>query len=283
MKKLSKLITAIKVLVVFIAVFQTGKALPQQQWKFHLAFEDANYQRDTIWFIWDSTATFHGIDTALGEMAVELNYSEFNVWIQNFYGDTTKTQALPYNHTHSTTIGAINFELPIIMTWDSSMFFADYLPPEPVGWVNSAKLSNDYFFFINNDHLNHVFDMTLTDSIIAPEPNNTDPWYWLPERHFPMGIELRQDPTIGLDENLCEMKSNIVLFPNPSSTSIFLRLKDYSYPLKVSIFSLTGKLEMSQEIHNNDQFIDISRLPTGMFILLVTNCNQKIYEKFIKN
>lgn len=283
MKNLSKLITAINVIVIFIAVFYPGKALPQQQWKFHLAFEDANQQRDTIWFIWDSTATFSGVDSALGEMAVELDYSRFNVWIPNFYGDTTKTQAHPYNYSFSEEIGAINFELPIKITWDSSMFFYDYLPPEPVGWVNSAQLSNDYFFFINNDPLSHVFNMTLTDSIIAPEPSNTDPWYWLPERHFPMGIELRQDPTIGLDANFCEMKSSIVLFPNPSNTSIFLRLKDNSYPLKVSIFSLTGKLEMSQEINNHDQFIDISGLSPGMFILLVTNKNQKIYEKFIKN
>lgn len=37
----------------------------QPQWKFHVAFEDATNAKDTIWFIWDTTATFEGADTAL--------------------------------------------------------------------------------------------------------------------------------------------------------------------------------------------------------------------------
>jgi len=283
MADLRKLIYALTVLLLFIVALQPKMASSQQQWKFHLAFEDANQQRDTIWFIWDTTATFYGVDTALGEAAVELDYSKFNVWIPNFYGDTTKTQAHPYILPLTAEIGAINFELPIIITWDSSMFHADYLPPEPVGWVNSATLYNDYFFFINNDPLNHSFNMTLTDSVIAPEPNNPDPWFWLPERHFPMDIEVLQDPTIGFDENIIDLQSGIILYPNPSNTYIFLRLEYHSYPSTVSIYSLTGEFQMSKEISNNIQFIDISGLSPGMYILFISNKNQKIYEKFIKN
>jgi hypothetical protein len=30
----------------------------QPQWKFHIAYEDATGAKDTIWLIWDTTATF---------------------------------------------------------------------------------------------------------------------------------------------------------------------------------------------------------------------------------
>ncbi len=39
----------------------------QPQWKFHVAYEDATGARDTIFFIWDTSAVVYGIDTALGE------------------------------------------------------------------------------------------------------------------------------------------------------------------------------------------------------------------------
>jgi len=30
----------------------------QPQWKFHIAYEDATGAKDTMWFIWDESATF---------------------------------------------------------------------------------------------------------------------------------------------------------------------------------------------------------------------------------
>jgi hypothetical protein len=38
----------------------------QPQWRFHLAFEDATGAKDTLWFIYDTTATI-GWDSHLGE------------------------------------------------------------------------------------------------------------------------------------------------------------------------------------------------------------------------
>ena len=38
-------------LFLFLLSFSVGA---QQQWRFHLAFEDANGAKDTIWLVWDT-------------------------------------------------------------------------------------------------------------------------------------------------------------------------------------------------------------------------------------
>lgn len=216
----------------------------QPQWKFHVAFEDATGAKDTIWFIWDTTATLYGLDTALGEKPISLDYSIFNVWTYNKVNstyDTLKTIALPYNDSFENTIEAINYELPIKITWDSALLHADWLPPTPVGWVNYARIDNDYFFFYNNNGLAHQYDMTLSDSVTAPYEGNTDPWAWQDWVHFPMGIYLVQDPTVNVENKIYEAKDIIKTFPNPfkKNTSIEFYLENKSF-VELSVFDLRG-------------------------------------------
>ncbi len=164
---MKKIIYTLFLLIFFFSVHSYA----QPQWKFHVAFEDATGAKDTIWFIWDTTATLYGLDTTLGEKPVSLNYSIFNVWTNNkvnYEYDTIKTLAVPYTESFETTIEAINYELPITITWDSALLHADWLPPTPVGWVNFARIDNDYFFLYKNNGLAHEYDMTLSDSVTAP-------------------------------------------------------------------------------------------------------------------
>lgn len=230
---------------IIFALFSTTNA--QQQWKFHVAFEDASMARDTIWFIWDTTATLSGIDTLLGECNTFMNYNEFNVYTiigDHFPGDTTKIVAHPYNEYFGHAINAINFELPIKITWDSSMFHAPWLPPLPVGWVNYARIENDYFFNINNMMIGNQFDMTIADSIIAPEPNNPDPWFWIPEVHFPMDIFLSQDPSVDVLYAQANGSFRLNAFPNPFSNSIKFSIESPNSTdlVKIRVIDLFGRL-----------------------------------------
>ncbi len=236
-----------KILLVsgLLLVFVSFQSFAQQQWKFHVAFEDATGARDTIWFIWDTTATLYGLDTALGEKPVSLNYSTFNVWTNNkvnFDYDTIKTLAIPYTESFETTIEAINFELPITITWDSALLHADWLPPTPVGWVNYARIDNDYFFFWNNNGLAHQYDMTLSDSVTAPYEGNGDPWAWQDWVHFPMDIFLIQDPTLQVNEKIENIKTTLTAYPNPfkENTTIEFYLEQKSF-VELSVFNFQGK------------------------------------------
>jgi len=234
------------ILTTLIAILTYSIQLTAQpQWKFHVAFEDATNAKDTIWFIWDTAALFYGVDTALGEGNPSMNYNDFNVftltWDTYPDYDTTKVVAHLYEYSFGHTIEAINYELPIKITWDTALLHADWLPPTPVGWVNYARIDNDYFFFYNNNGLAHQYDMTLSDSVTAPYEGNTDPWAWQDWVHFPMGIYLVQDPTVFVDDYIYEPKTILSLYPNPFKidTSIEIYLENKSY-VELSVFDFRG-------------------------------------------
>lgn len=249
------------IIIVILAISIQLNAQPQ--WKFHVAFEDATGAKDTIWFIWDTTATLYGLDTALGEKPISLDYSVFNVWTYNKINityDTLKTIALSYNDSFESTIEAINYELPITITWDSILLHADWLPPTPVGWVNYARIDNDYFFFYNNNGLAHQYDMTLSDSVTAPYEGNTDPWALQDWVHFPMGIYLVQDPTLSIADKIYEPKNIIRTFPNPfkKNTSIDFYLENKSF-VELSIFDIRGmriRDLISQTLNSGNHIIE---------------------------
>lgn len=235
-----------KLIVLFLLLLYTSVVKSQPQWKFHVAYEDATGAKDTIWFIWDTTATFFGLDTALGEKPVQLDYNLFNVWTHNIANeeyDTLKTIAHPYSVSFGHPIEAINFELPITIKWDSALFHAEWLPPEPVGWVNYARIQNDYFFLYNNMDFDHQFDMTLTHQVIAPEPDNTDPWVWEDWVHFPMEIYLSQDPTVAIDKIFENQQIILSAHPNPFTleTTFEINLVEKS-SIELFVYTLGGQL-----------------------------------------
>lgn len=257
----------------------------QPQWKFHVAYEDATGARDTIWFIWDTTATFYGLDTALGEVPVSPDPENFNVWTLSWdiypEFDTVKVIAHPYTYDFGHSIRAINFELPITIRWDSSLLHADWLPPEPVGWVNVARLANDYFFLVTNNPPAHEFDMTLDDHVMAPDTNITNPWFWHPERHFPMSVILTQDPAVGKPDIKYLHEITVTLFPNPVINTLYIKT-DNQFD-QAQIFNMNGKTFFTNLIQNEITTIDVSTLAPGIYIIhLFNNHKQHYYEKFIK-
>ncbi len=248
-KHAAKLLTFLFIVVLYIPV----KA--QQQWKFHIAFEDATMARDTIWFVWDTTATFEGADTLLNEVSAVFDYEKFNVWTYNYglsYFDSIKTVAHPYTVPFGHSIDAMNFELPIKISWDSSLFHAAWLPSTPVGWVNSAGIGNDYFFMINNVEVGGFFDMTIDNSIVAPEPDNPDPWFWLPARHFPMVIGMSQDPstTIDAQNTISNAFFRLDAYPNPFNNSVKLKIESQhpNESLTISVIDLFGRVLHQAEL-----------------------------------
>jgi hypothetical protein len=256
----------------------------QPQWKFYLAFEDGIGAKDTMWFIWDTTATFFGYDTLLGEKPLTLNNNIFNVYTFNngsMTDDTIKTVAYPYYEYFEEDLHAFNYTLPIKISWDTTLFHADYLPPEPVGWVNYAVMESDYFFLAGNDPLNHNFNMTLNDTVMSPDPSITDPWFWNPAIHFPIMLMMHQEPSTKIQSSMVMDKSKINLFPNPAKHCLNIETKEFFK--KVTVFDFKGKVVYQSEIIKNNYSIDISLLKNGIyFINLINFKNQSHHEKFIK-
>ena len=228
---------------------------------------------------WDSTAT-SGVDTALGEGAVQLNHSVFNVYIGNPNADTTKTEALPYLYfpSHSAIVYAINYQYPITIRWDSSLFHSSFLPATSNNFINVARISNDYFFFVNNNPpppLSNEFDMLLDNSAYAPAYN------WGSQSQFPMVFGTTWHPLV--IKSPYRIKNNNKIFPNP--TSNFINVQNVDLIKHIEIVSLEGfilkTINYMQPIYETN--IDISNLVSGFyFVKIINKLNTSTYEKISK-
>lgn len=118
----------------------TFSASSQYTWRFYLAFEDAVNAKDTIWCVWDSSGTFTNVEPWLGETAVAMNSSMFNVWIFNPEFDSTKTFAIGYDiDVMAFEIYAFGYQYPITISWDTALFRSGVLPET----VDYATFYND--------------------------------------------------------------------------------------------------------------------------------------------
>ncbi len=87
-------------LLPLLALALAYTATAQPTWRFHLAFEDGSGARDTLWFVWDTTATIGyvggTIDYAMGEGSVDMDTTVFNMFMHNANLEPTKTDANPF-------------------------------------------------------------------------------------------------------------------------------------------------------------------------------------------
>lgn len=253
--------------VIFLIPFFS---IAQEQWKFHIAFEDGSGARDTIWLIWDSTAT-GGVDTSLGEGKVNFDYTKFNVWIYNQKSDSTKTKALPLiAKSLSCEIRALNFQYPIIVRWDTSLFNIPLNSQN--GNIKQAFLSNDYFWSVNNNEAAQAFDMLLADSVFAPY------YLWGSMDQFPMNCGISTNPSsVGI---FFPLKERFKFYPNPSSGEFHFESSHVEY---LKIISLKGDILFSVKKPNMIKKEFWPNLAPGVYFLVLKNFNKQThYEKIIK-
>ena len=78
-------------------------------------------------------------------------------------------------------------------------------------------------------------------------------------------------------------ESEICLYPNPTSGSIFLLLDNVYRDVNIKIFNLEGQLVLKKEYHNSDTFsLDISELINGFYFLTVSTIDKAARLKFVK-
>ncbi len=262
-----------------ILLFFHQCAYAQLQWRFYVTFEDGTGQRDTLWMVYDTTATFN-VDSALGESKVVMNNSVFNVWIFNASGDSTKTEAVPYTNfpMHAlNNIQAFNFQYPITIAWDTSLFHTSVLPSHATSFINKAVIENDYFWSNNNDPPLQAFNMLIDNHVDAPSFN------WGSQSHFPMMIHFEYLP-VGLNELNGYIRTTV--FPNPAqnyinvSTSFAIENLVITNVQGVKVKYIPGTL-ISNLIQNR---FDVSDLEPGIYACIFYYSDQT-YQKsyFIKS
>lgn len=250
--------------------------LAQPQWRFHLAFEDATGVRDTIWLVYDVTATIGSgidpeVDTALGEGGVPIAPNVFAVWTYNWNLDSTKTKALPYSFFPSfgLTIYAKDFTFPITISWDSSLFTG---PPLPEPGIGSALMDCAYFFsYFNDGSIPHYFNMRLTDSTQVQYVSEQD---WL----FPLNLLFDADET-SMDDSRPGC-TRALAWPNPASD--WVNLECLSDARLLVIRDDLGRIALSQTPTRSDSGFNVSGLCPGHYtVQVLTHQNHNYHASLI--
>lgn len=241
--------------------------LAQPQWRFHLAFEDGTGARDTIWMIYDTAATTGpNADTQLGEGSVNINESTFQVYTLNILGQPTKTIALPYSFYpffSGTPIEAVNWQFPVTIRWDPSLFNAPYLPYDQ-GSIGQAYLGGDYFFFHSNDGSKLGFNMLLTDHVVVEDG------FLL----FPTGAGWGPGTWLGSDSN-GSVKPSMSIGPVPADDRLLIRSVERLEQLL--LVDELGRTLLNLNRPDLELELDLSSIPTGAYMLLaLTERNHRL-------
>lgn len=260
-------------LVLFFLIKISITYAQQPQWKFHIAFEDATGAKDTIWFIWDSTASFYGIDTIFGEIPINITPDTFRVYLTIPDGYFSNTWAIPNNSAFQTNIYAINYVYPIIIRWDTSLFNSNVLTTH----INCAEMDNDYFF-LTSGNVCQVFNMLENDTVLCP-PFGLE--------HFPLSVNINNYGNCclnGIEENNGN-NGEYNIFPNPFDEKLIIESSKCKVK-EIIIYTMDGEkiYQEKNEIPEKKEIrIEFSKLNQGVYIIeIINNKNQKHYEKIIK-
>ncbi|MBK8500072.1 MAG: hypothetical protein IPL52_14930 [Flavobacteriales bacterium] len=200
-----------RLLLLGVALLAGLSTKAQPTWRFHLAFEDGSGARDTVWFVFDTSATDEGVDFGLGEGPVTMDLDAFNVWMPNWDGDSTKTFALPYSPyfpAHGAYVEAFNCVFPVTLRWDTALFHASTLP-NPAA-IQIAKMDCGHFFLYNNDPGLQAYNMLLDDSVTVALlfPNDF---------LFPLSVYIDGDAHASATNYTRSISNELVVWPNPTN------------------------------------------------------------------
>ncbi len=73
----------------------------------------------------------------------------------------------------------------------------------------------------------------------------------------------------------------ISIFPNPSNGSFTLNLEQFISPIKLEIINELGQVIFTQNLTQNENYIQVKNTSSGLFLLRLTHENEAIYRKIL--
>ena len=235
----------------------------QPQWRFHLAFEDATGARDTIWFVYDTSAT-QAMDPHLGEVFVQVDPDAFNVWMSStFNGDNAiKSLALPFSDYPQGyfPITGNGYTPPLTLRWDPSLFSSPDLPSTPANYIRYAGLFSYYWWVTDTGNLGtEGFDMMLTDSVVIEA--GVVEWLFTPylsmlfDYNDPTGTVISEHSLPSLD-----------IYPNPTKGRMVINAPEAL--TEVLLLDALGRAVLRVAPPGTGPVdVDVSGLPAGSYLL----------------
>ncbi|MDC9721384.1 MAG: Ig-like domain-containing protein [Urechidicola sp.] len=79
-----------------------------------------------------------------------------------------------------------------------------------------------------------------------------------------------------------DLKQHLSIYPNPTNGLLNIQIADYNEDLTVEIFDILGKKVESKVFVENNNQINLSNLPTGIYLLKATASNKSYTTRIIK-
>lgn len=191
----------------------------------------------------------------------------------------------------------LNFENAEILSMENPGMFNNI----PINLYPDGKTIRALWYSSTGYPIDIESDGTWFTLVIKPEidggtldifKSQTDPWSHIAietedylheiDLEFTFNIAPRIVSSIKQEEEYADIN----IFPNPSSDKISISgLPSTNSPIKINVFNTEGKLMLSENrIYNSRETttLDISDLPTGLFILKVQNGNIVTTQKISK-
>ncbi len=273
----------------FFSSFCSLKCMAQQQqsaqWSFYMAFEDATGAKDSIWFLLDTAATYPWSISALyGEVPIEPDSVNFQVWFYHpldfVNGNPTERYNTFVNNIDNveaawgTELFGTNFELPIVMSWDTSLFTADVLYEYGANPINQATLDNEYLFLSGGDE--NGWDMTQTDHVELPY------FWWGSSSQFPLFFDIVRGP-LGSEVGVNDVvTTEFSVFPNPATDYVTLNFPK-AIKAQLRILDVNGKLVKSNSISGNRKRLHIGDLESGLYFIEIQDETGIAVKKLVVN
>jgi hypothetical protein len=105
---------------------------------------------------------------------------------------------------------------------------------------------------------------------------------FLPAYYDVMGNELCKLSNVVKTEDINEL-SNISIYPNPSSSFIIIHSQLLGSIDRIKIINSNGQVLQELPIRLNEQYLDLSKYPSGIYEILLKSKENVSIKKVIKN
>lgn len=282
---------------ILLSILIFCKIAKSQEFTFHMYFQDAIGNKDTLTLGYDLNAT-DSIDPAFGEINIISNPIDTafdvrvtNEWLNRYFWGTpgnyhTKKQIVKNNCGNlsfsKSTIDIYTKHWPVTASWDSVPFYdicrngSVFTQIHPSLWWDCFSGQSDFFrvTLISKSHL------TFTSNVgngfdpnggYINESGDTISVFWLA-----IGDSILLSESINEVENSFPIK----IYPNPVTDRIIIENETTNKITQVQLFDFSGQ-KVSLTMNNNE--INVSQLDNGIyFIQLLFSSGQIQNRKIIK-
>jgi hypothetical protein len=302
MKTIQRILFTITIVFIFQSVIGQTYTIPwaQQQpaWVFPLWFEDANGDRDTIYFSYDPMAGDPwnpAFDTIFGEIPFVLDTSKFQAYLECYFDSTLLVaKSITFgtegilNPTSGIHICFFNVKLPLILKWDPKKFYSYSLPFEdqfPAPKVQ-GNLGSDIPLGV--DGCSYQYPIYMTDTTLGINS-------YLPACAFSDSVIFggygasyllfQIEKWLGEFTVIESVPENNIInfFYDPGANSFLLQntgAKSYSFNL---INSIGRYQDFGGSINSfSSQTYYLPTLPNGFYLLILKNEVNHLFFKIIK-